>query len=109
MLFNKTSAESVMAGGHRRMRREYNLARDMGKCLLKGDALLFHTAANRFEHCKSAMPFVQMQNARRDPHRLERAKSADAQQQFLPDPHAPIAAIQARSELAVFRSVPIHV
>ena len=36
--------------------------------------------------------------------RLQRAKASDAQQQFLTDADASVAAVQARSQLAVFRA-----
>ena len=65
--------------------------------------------ADRFQHGEAAVAFVQMQHAGRDSHRLQSAESADAQQQFLADADAAIAAIEARSEFAIFGSVAFDV
>src|SRR5579871_4145157 len=46
-----------------------------------------------------------MQHARRNPHGLERAEAADAQQQFLADTYTSIAAVQTRSELSILGRV----
>src|SRR5437867_2955274 len=46
-----------------------------------------------------------MQDARGNAHRSERAEATDAEQQLLADPDASVAAIQARSQLAIFGGV----
>ena len=105
MLFHEPRIEAVVARRHRRVRGEHHFARDARHRRVERNALLLHPAANRFQHRESAVPFVQMQHARRDPHGFQRAESANAQQQFLPDAHAPVSAVQARSQLAIFRSI----
>ena len=69
------------------------------------DALFFHPAANCLEHRESAVAFVQVQDARRNPHGLQGAKASDAQQQFLADTNPAIATIQAATSV---RDLPEH-
>ena len=109
MLFDQTRVEAVMAGGHRRVRREDHFARNARHGLVEIQAFLLHAAANRFEHRKSAVPFVQVQHAGRDAHGLQRAEAADAQQQFLADSNAPIAAVEPRSQFAILRRISFDV
>ena len=68
-----------------------------------------HAVANRFQHGKSAVAFVQVQNAGRDAHGPQGAETSDAQQQFLADADARIAAVQARSQFAVFGMIAFDV
>ena len=55
------------------------------------------------------MSFVQVQNARRDSHRFQRAEASHAEQQFLANSNAPIAAVQARGKFAILGRIPLHV
>ena len=77
--------------------------------LVEAQAFVVHAVANRFQHGKPAVAFVQVKNAGRDAHRFERAEAADAKQQFLADSDARVSAVQTRSEFAVFGSIPFHV
>ncbi len=110
MLLDQVGVEAVVAGRHRSMRREDDFARNSRQrpaSKLKPSSSMRH--ANRFEHGETAVSFVQVQHARRDAHRLQRAKTADAEQQLLPDAHAPVAAVEARRQLAIFRSIAFDV
>ena len=99
-----------MAGGHRRVRREDDFARNARHGLVEAQAFLLHALANRLEHGKAAVSFVQVQNAGRDPHRLQRAKTADAEQQFLADPRcAPSPPYKSRRQFAILRSISFDV
>src|ERR1019366_6862694 len=62
-----------------------------------------------FEDGKAAVPFVQVQDAGGDAHGAERAISANAEQRFLADADAAIAAVQTRSKFAIFLGVAFHV
>ena len=50
-----------------------------------------------------------MKHAGRDAHRPERAEAADAQQQLLANARARVAAVEARSQFAIFGRVAVHV
>ena len=80
-----------------------------GTAWSKLEPFVLHAAANGFQHGEAAVAFVQVKHAGRDPHRLQRAEAAHAQQQFLADAHAAVAAVQARSQFAVFGRVAVHV
>ena len=109
MLLHQAGSKAVMAGGHRSVGGKTNFARHAGHRLVKAQALLLHTAADGFEHRKAAVPFVQMQDAGSDAHGFQGAKSSHAEQQFLADTDAAVAAVQPGSEFAVFGSVAFDV
>ena len=73
------------------------------------DAFFLHAVANGLEDGEAAVALVEMQNARRDAHGLEGAKAADAEQQFLADAGAAVAAVEARGEFAVFGGVALDI
>ena len=56
-----------------------------GTACVEAQAFILHAMANRFEHRKSAVSFVQVKNAGRDSHRFQCAEAADAEQQLLAD------------------------
>src|ERR1700731_2455654 len=91
MLLYQASIEAIVPGGHRSMRRKSDFARHARHGLIEIQALFLHAAANRLQHCKSAVPFIQMKHARRDSHCTQSAETSYAQQQFLANSHAPIA------------------
>ena len=72
-------------------------------------ALFFHAVANGLEDREAAVALVQVQNAGRDAHGLERAKAADAEQQFLANAGAGVAAVEARGEFAILGRIAFHV
>src|ERR1700733_16049073 len=77
--------------------------------LVKPQAFLLHTIANGLQDCDSALPFMEVKNARGDAHGSQGAEASDTEQQLLADSHPRVAAIQTRGELHVLRSVPLHV
>ena len=109
MFLDQLDVESIVSGGHRRVRGENHFARNTGSAALEVHTFFLHAAANRFEHGEPAVAFVQMQHAGRDAHRLQSAESADAEQQLLADSDAPIAAVKPRSKLAIFGGIAFHV
>ena len=104
VLFDQIGAEAIMAGGHRRMRGEDDFARNLLRGSVEVQAFFFHAVADGLEDREAAVAFVQMQNAGRDAHGLERAKAADAEQQLLADAGARIAAVKARGGFADLRA-----
>ena len=58
---------------------------------------------------KRAVAFVQMKNAGRDAQGLQRAEAADAEQQFLANAGARVAAVEPRSQLAILGGVAFDV
>src|ERR1700675_1050466 len=83
MLFHQAGVEAVVARRHGCVRSEGYFAGDARDGLIEIQALFLHAAANRFEDCKSAMPFVQMKNAGRDAHRAQSTEASHAEQQLL--------------------------
>jgi len=56
-----------------------------------------------------AVPLVQMDHPRHDSQGAQRAHSPDAEQEFLPDPHPLIAAVEAGRQLAILRLIAVNV
>jgi len=84
MLFDSNPYQSDRGQRYGRVRGKHNFARNAGHGAIECDAFFIHSRVNGFEHGKSAVPFIQMQNAGRDAHGLQRAETANPQQQFLP-------------------------
>src|SRR5262249_36049734 len=89
-----------------RMRHENNFAQDTTNSFFEINAFFVHTTSNGFENGENAMPFVQVQYARRNTERFQSAESSNAKQQFLPDANAAVAAIEPRHEITIFEGVP---
>ena len=109
MVLDQVGTETVVSGWDRRVGSEDNLARDPGHSLLETQPFFLHAAANGFQHRETAVSFVEVQHARRDPHRTKCAVPADAEHQFLTDTDPAIAAIEPRSQFPVFRCIAFHV
>ncbi len=109
MLLDEIGAKAIMTGRYRGMRGEDNFARHARGSLLEAHPFFFHAAANCFEHGKSTVPLVEVQHARSNAHRAQRAHAANAEQKFLPDADAFITAVQARSQLAIFGHIPFYI
>ncbi len=78
MLFDQAGVKPVVAGRNGCVSGEDHLAGNAGHGFVKAHTLVFHTAADRFQHRKSAVPFVHVKNARGDAHRFQSAKATDA-------------------------------
>ena len=77
--------------------------------LVDVDALGLHAPPDQLEHRERAVPLVQMHDAGRDAQRGERAHAADAEQQFLADADAVVAAVEPRRQLAIFGLIAVDV
>ena len=93
MLFDQIGIEAIVAGGHGSVGRKHHFTGNPRHGLLEADALFIHALANRFEHRKSAMPFVEVQDARSDAEGFQGAQAAHAEQQFLMDADPAIASV----------------
>src|ERR1700681_4091254 len=109
MLLHKAGIEAVVARGHRSMRCKSNFAGHARYGLIEIHAFFLHAAANRLEHRKTAVPFVQMKNARRDSHGPKSAKTSNAKQQLLTNSDAAVATVQPRSEFPVLGRIPFDI
>ncbi len=109
MLFDQPCVETIVAGGNGRVRGEDDFAGDSRNRGVEADAFLLHAHANRFQHGEGAVAFVQVEDAGRDAQGLESAQAADAEQQFLANADAQVAAIEPRRELAILRSIAFDV
>ena len=68
-----------------------------------------HALTDELERREGAVALVEVQDARRDAERRERADAADAEQQFLADADAVVAAVQPRRQLAILGLVAFDV
>jgi hypothetical protein len=73
------------------------------------DALGRHALAHELERREGAVPFVEMYDTRRNPHRAKRSYAAHAEQQFLSNANTLIAAVQQRGQFPILRLVAIDV
>src|SRR5262249_34510099 len=109
MFLYETCMESIMTGGHRRMSGENNFPRDPSDGFLKTDAFVLHPRANRFQQYKPAVPFVQMENTRSDPHRSEGTEGSNTKQEVLANSNTHIAAVQTRCQVTILRRIACNV
>src|SRR5580704_18976687 len=105
MLFDEIHIKAIMTGRHRGMGGEDYFPRDAWCGGVESDAFFLHAHPDRFEHRKSAVPFIQVQNARHDAHGFKGAEASDAKHHLLPDSSSRVSAIKAGSQLAVVGSV----
>ncbi len=109
VLVDERGSEAVVAGRHRRVGREDDLRRHTPQRFPRVDAFDDHALADELERGERAVALVEMEHARRDAERRERADAADAEQQFLPDPDAVVAAVEPRRQLAILGLVALDV
>ena len=65
--------------------------------------------ARQLEGGKRAVPFVEVDDARRDAERRQRLDPADAEQQLLADADAIVAAVQPRRQAAILGLIAVDV
>src|SRR5207245_7378840 len=73
------------------------------------DAVAAHPLPPELHAGEGAVSLVEVHASRRDAQRSESPDTTDAEQQFLADPDALVAAVQACGQLAVFRLVAVDV
>ena len=109
VLLNQVGVEAVVAGGHRSVGGKDHFAGNLARGGVEVHAFFLHAAANGLEDREAAVALVQMQNSGRDAHRLQGAKSAHAEQQFLANARASVAAIEAGGQFAILGRIALHV
>ena len=109
VLFDEVGRKAIVAGRHRRVRREHDLRGHAARGFVDADAFGLHPAANQLERGKRTVPFVEVNDTRRDAERGQRLDAADAEQQFLPDANAVVAAVEPRRQLAILGAVAVDV
>ena len=112
VLLDELGTEAVVAGGDRGMGREAGHGGHVAHGLAEGDLLGLHLGADHLQAGEGAVPLIQMDHGRGNPHRVQGSDAADAQQQLLPDAHAGVAPVEARGQgavrLVVLRDVGVH-
>src|SRR5580693_3249455 len=109
MLFDEIPIKAIVTGRDRSMSRENHFPRYARCGGVESDALFLHTHADRFQHRKSAVPFVQVQDARHDAHGFKGAEASDAEHQLLPDSSPRVSAVETRGQLAVVGSIALYI
>jgi hypothetical protein len=109
MLVDEGRREPIVSCRHRRMGREDDLCRDSSQRFPCIDTFDTHPLSNELERREGAMTFVQVQDAGRDAERAQHANATNAEQQFLADPDALVAAVQPRGKLAILRLIAFDV
>ena len=109
VLVDEPRAEAVVPGRHRRVRREHDLCGDAAERFPDVDALDDHPLPHELERREGAVALVEVQHAGRDAQGGKRAHAADAEQQFLADADALVAAVEPRRQLAIFGLVAVDV
>ena len=109
VLVDEGGGEAVVAGRHGRVGGEDDLRRDAAQGFPRVDAFDDHALADDLERGERAVAFVEMEDARRDAERRQGAHAADAEQQFLPDADAVVAAVEPRRQLPILGLVALDV
>jgi hypothetical protein len=100
----RTVAEHVMSGRHRRVGREHGAGGDHLQRRAEGHAG-GDQLADALEARKGRVAFVQVPHRRPQPQPADRAHRADAEHDLLEQPRVLVAAIETRGDPAVFRRV----
>ena len=109
MFLDELRAKAIVPRRHWRVRGKHHFPRNAVDCIVEPQAFILHSIANGFEDRKSAVPFVEVKNARRDAHRFQGTKTSHTEQQLLPDSDTRISTIETRRELDVLRGVPLYI
>src|SRR5271154_773006 len=109
MLFDQIRIEAIMTGRYGGVGGEHHFPRHARHGAVETDAFLLHPRVNRFQHGKSAVPLIQVKNARHDAHGFEGTEASNAQQQLLPDASPRVATVKPGSQFSVVRSIGFYV
>src|ERR1700730_10288455 len=109
VLLDEFRGKTVVTGRYGRMCGEHHLTRYAGSRAFEIQALILHAVANRLQNCKCAVSFIQVQDPGSHPHCTQRVETSYTQQQFLPDPGAPISSVEPRSQLPVLGRISFNV
>ena len=104
VLLDQVERERVVAGRHRRVRREHRRSPHLLERVVERSALL-DQLADALQRDEGGVAFVQVPHRRRDAERAQRAHAADAENDLLLDARLAIAAVEPRRQLAIPRRV----
>ena len=109
MLLDELRGKPIVAGRNRRVGREHDLRRHSPDRFGGIDAFRCHALPDSSSAAKALCPSFRCTAPGDMPYRRQRAHAADAEQQFLPDPDAVVAAVETRRQLAIFGAVAVDV
>src|SRR5437868_12500416 len=95
MLLHQFGIEAVVTRGDGSMSGKHHFTGNPSHGLIEAETFFLHPAANRFQHRKPTMAFVQVQDPWSDAHGFEGTEPTDSKQQFLADSNARVSSIQA--------------
>ena len=99
----------VVARRHGCVRREHDLWSDTPDGFRGIDPFGCHPMAHELNRRKSAVAFVEVQDAGRNAQRSQRPDAAHAEQQFLANTDTLVTTVEARGQLAIFGLIAVHV
>ena len=105
VFFDEVGTEAIVAGGNGRMGGEDDFAGNLAGGGVEVEPFFFHAGADGLKNGEAAVAFIEMQHAGRDAHGLERAEPANAEEKFLANAGARVAAVEARSGFEIFGGV----
>ena len=105
---DQREGERVVAGRHRRVRREHRGRADLRERRVEGRALL-DVVPDALQRDEGRVALVQVPDGGLDAHGLERPHAAEAEDDLLLEAHVLVAAVQPRRQLAVPRRVLLDV
>ena len=109
VLLDEIAVEAIVTGGHRGVGGEDHFLGYLVGGGVEVQAFFLHAIANRFQYGETAVPLVEMEDARGNAHGFQGTKAADAEEQLLTNAGAAVAAIEAGSKFQVFRRVALHI
>jgi hypothetical protein len=109
MFFDEVGVEAIVTGGNGRVGGEDDFAGDTRNGIVEIDAFFLHAGADGFEDGESAVAFVKVKDAGGDADGLKSAEATDAEQQFLADAGAGVAAVEAGGEEAVIGRIVVDI
>ena len=104
MLLDEVERKRVVAGRHRRVRREHRGRADLARARRRTLTPLLDQIADALQHDEAGVPFVEVEHAGLDAERLQRADAADAEHDLLLDARLAVAAVEPRRQLAIPRA-----
>ena len=107
--FDQVERKRVVAGGHRRVRREHRRPPHFVERGLEASHPRSHRSRMRCSDDERGVPFVEVIDRRLGAQRLEHAHAADAEDDLLLHARLAIAAVEARRQLAIPRRVLLEV
>src|SRR5277367_5503336 len=97
--------KAVVTRRHRGVGGKDHLAGNLMSSSVEAETFFVHAIANRFEHGETTVALVEVKDSGRNAHGSEGAKAAYAEQQFLANAGAAVAAVKARGQVQILGCV----